>query len=57
MMTDLNKQLQLQNIELENQVNFQKQRADNAQQAYRNWRASGAYILFQLSGGRCVMFK
>ena len=34
MIVDLIKQLQVQNIELENQVDFQKQRADNAQQAY-----------------------
>lgn len=34
MIVDLIKQLQAQNVELENQVDFQKQRADNAQQAY-----------------------
>ena len=34
MIVDLIKQLQAQNVELENQVDVQKQRADNAQQAY-----------------------
>ena len=34
MIVDLIQQLQVQNIELENQVGFQKKRADNARQAY-----------------------